>query len=117
MVVLPVNKGQIWIFGGEFTSDTQNQFHHYKDLWVFHMAEKKWEKVTTPNGPSARSGHRMVHVKKQLIIFGGYHDNLRDYKYFNDVYSFDLENYKWCKLEPTGKIFFHFSCYVMKFRY
>jgi len=44
----------------------------------------------------------MVCVKKQLIVFGGFHDNLRDYKYFNDVYAFDLENYTWSKLEPTG---------------
>lgn len=66
------------------------------------MATKHWEKITAPNGPSARSGHRMVYLKKQLIVFGGFHDNLRDYKYFNDVYSFDTESYKWVKLEPSG---------------
>jgi N-acetylneuraminic acid mutarotase len=44
----------------------------------------------------------MVCVKKQLIVFGGFHDNLRDFKYFNDVYAFDLENYTWKRLEPTG---------------
>lgn len=56
------------------------------------------------NGPSSRSGHRMVHMKKQLIVFGGFHDNLRhDYKYFNDVHIFDLETYMWRKIEPIGK--------------
>lgn len=56
------------------------------------------------NGPSARSGHRMVYMKKQLIVFGGFHDNLRhDYKYFNDVHIFDLETYMWRKIEPAGK--------------
>lgn len=55
------------------------------------------------NGPSARSGHRMVHVKKQLIVFGGFYDNLRhDYKYFNDLHIFDLETYVWRKIEPAG---------------
>lgn len=53
-------------------------------------------------GPSSRSGHRMVCNKKQLIVFGGFHDNLRDYKYFNDVYAFNLENYTWKRIEPTG---------------
>lgn len=103
MVSLARDKGQLWLFGGEFTSSTQNQFYHYKDLWVFHIADKKWEKITSPDGPSPRSGHRMVHSKNQIFVFGGYHDNLRDYKYFNDVHVFDLEKYKWIKLEPTGK--------------
>ncbi|XP_012215600.1 kelch domain-containing protein 4 [Linepithema humile] len=95
--------GEFWIFGGEFTSPSESQFYHYRDLWVFRFADKKWEKITAPNGPSARSGHRMVHAKKQLIVFGGFHDNLRgDSKYFNDVYIFDLEIYTWQKIEPLG---------------
>lgn len=102
MVSLAKEKGQLWLFGGEFTSSTQNQFYHYKDFWVYHIGDKKWEKVVATGGPSARSGHRMVHIKNQIIVFGGYHDNLRDYKYFNDVYAFNLDSYKWIKLEPTG---------------
>lgn len=102
MIATSANKGQLWVFGGEFASPTQSQFYHYRDLWVFHMATKQWEKISSPNGPTARSGHRMVLLKKQLIVFGGFHDNLRDYKYFNDVYSFNLETYKWIKLEPMG---------------
>lgn len=102
MVASSANKGQLWIFGGEFASPTQSQFYHYKDLWVFHLANKQWEKITASNGPSARSGHRMVLVKKQLLVFGGFHDNLRDYKYYNDIYSFNTETYKWVKLEPSG---------------
>lgn len=95
--------GELWVFGGEFTSPSESQFYHYRDLWVFRFAEKKWEKITAANGPSARSGHRMVHVKKQLIVFGGFYDNLRhDYKYFNDVHIFDLEIYMWRKIEPAG---------------
>lgn len=54
-------------------------------------------------GPSPRSGSRMVLCKRQIILFGGYNDNTVDYKYFNDVYAFDLNDYKWKKLEPTGK--------------
>ncbi|XP_069196076.1 kelch domain-containing protein 4 isoform X2 [Procambarus clarkii] len=101
-VALSQSGGQLWIFGGEFTSHTQAQFYHFKDLWVFHFNSKRWEKITCVGGPSARSGHRMVVVKKQLIVFGGFHDNSRDYKYFNDVYAFNLEDYKWNKLNVTG---------------
>ncbi|XP_043285970.1 kelch domain-containing protein 4-like [Venturia canescens] len=103
-VVTSTGKGEMWIFGGEFSSPSESQFYHYKDLWLYRIGEKKWEKVTVPGGPSPRSGHRMVHLKKKLFIFGGFHDNLRDYKYFNDLYIFDLSLYQWSNLNITGNI-------------
>ncbi|XP_046391249.1 kelch domain-containing protein 4 [Ischnura elegans] len=102
MLALPLEKGQLWVFGGEFQTPSQSQFYHYRDLWVFRLADKKWEKINAPGGPSARSGHRMVYSKRQIIVFGGFHDNLSDYKYFNDVYIFSLDDFKWRKLEPSG---------------
>ncbi|ERL87773.1 hypothetical protein D910_05162, partial [Dendroctonus ponderosae] len=102
MVASSAKKGQLWVFGGEFASPSQSQFYHYRDLWVYSISDKQWKKITAPEGPSARSGHRMVLVKKQLLVFGGYHDNSMDYKYFNDVHSFDLETYKWRKIVPVG---------------
>ncbi|KAI4469831.1 kelch domain-containing protein [Holotrichia oblita] len=104
MVATSSNKGQLWVFGGEFSSPTQSQFYHYRDLWVYHLASKQWEKINAPNGPSARSGHRMICHKKQLFVFGGFYDNLRDYKYYNDLYIFDMETYKWHKIEATGSL-------------
>ncbi|XP_076649056.1 kelch domain-containing protein 4 [Halictus rubicundus] len=102
MVATQTNKGELWVFGGEFSSPSESQFYHYKDLWVYRIGDRKWEKILAPGGPSARSGHRMVHVKRQLIVFGGFHDNLRDYKYFNDVHVFHLETYTWQKIELSG---------------
>ncbi|XP_076286943.1 kelch domain-containing protein 4 [Lasioglossum baleicum] len=102
MVATQTSKGELWIFGGEFSSPSESQFYHYKDLWVYRIGDKKWEKIQAPGGPSARSGHRMAHVKRQLIVFGGFHDNLRDYKYFNDVHVFHLETYTWQKIELSG---------------
>ena len=84
--------GQMWVFGGEYASPSETQFHHYKDLWCYHFASRRWEKVSASGGPSSRSGHRMVLLKRHLIVFGGFHDNLRDCKYFNDVHAFDLDN-------------------------
>lgn len=101
-VALRQSGGQLWIFGGEFASPTQSQFYHYKDLWLFHLKEKAWEKINAPGGPSARSGHRMVQLKKQLIVFGGFHDNIRDYKYFNDAFAFNLDTYTWTQLVTSG---------------
>lgn len=73
-------------------------------LYIIYVYVYSYWILRALNGPSARSGHRMVHMKKQLIVFGGFHDNLRhDYKYFNDVHIFDLETYMWRKIEPAGK--------------
>jgi len=94
--------GQLWIFGGEYTSPTESQFYHYKDLWCYHFSSRRWEKMVAGGGPSGRSGHRMVVFKHFLIVFGGFHDNLRECKYFNDLYSFDLNNRVWKKLETIG---------------
>ncbi|XP_058805252.1 kelch domain-containing protein 4-like [Phymastichus coffea] len=103
-IATQTNKGELWIFGGEFSSPSESQFYHYKDLWVFHIGDKKWEKITVPGGPSARSGHRMINIKKNLYIFGGFHDNLRDYKYYNDVHVFNMETYTWSKIETSGHL-------------
>ena len=43
---VPGQGGRIFVFGGEFTSPSESQFHHYKDLWCFHLATKRWEKIT-----------------------------------------------------------------------
>ncbi|XP_048648568.1 kelch domain-containing protein 4 isoform X4 [Marmota marmota marmota] len=53
-------------------------------------------------GPSGRSGHRMVAWKRQLILFGGFHESTRDYIYYNDVHSFNLDTFVWSKLSPSG---------------
>ncbi|XP_064473381.1 kelch domain-containing protein 4-like [Ornithodoros turicata] len=101
-VVVPQGGGQMWVFGGEFASPTRSQFYHYKDLWVFSLTAKRWEQVNAPGGPSARSGHRMVQLGRQLLVFGGFHESARDYRYFNDLYLFSLDERKWTKLEPVN---------------
>ncbi|XP_058066845.1 kelch domain-containing protein 4 [Anopheles bellator] len=104
MVSVASDGGQIWIFGGEYASPSQLQFYHYRDLWVYRMSSKQWEKLNAPNGPSARSGHRMVASRKKLFVFGGFHDNNASYRYFNDLYAFSLENYVWTKIETSGSV-------------
>lgn len=101
-VTLSHGGGQMWMFGGEFASPTRSQFYHYRDLWVYHLSHKRWEQIRASHGPSSRSGHRMITYKKQIFIFGGFHETYGDCKYYNDVYTFNLENYQWKKLEPVG---------------
>ncbi|XP_061450216.1 kelch domain-containing protein 4 [Rhineura floridana] len=101
-VVVAQGGGQLWVFGGEFASPDGEQFYHYKDLWVLHLASKTWEQIKATGGPSGRSGHRMVVCKRQLIVFGGFHESARDYIYYNDVYAFNLDTFAWTKLAPSG---------------
>uniref|UniRef100_A0A8D0L5B2 Kelch domain containing 4 n=1 Tax=Sphenodon punctatus TaxID=8508 RepID=A0A8D0L5B2_SPHPU len=101
-VAVPQAGGQLWVFGGEFGSPDGEQFYHYRDLWVLHLATKTWEQIRAPGGPSGRSGHRMVPCKRQLIVFGGFHESARDYIYYNDVYAFNLDTFTWTKLVPSG---------------
>lgn len=101
-VVVPQGGGQLWVFGGEFASPDGEQFYHYKDLWVLHLATKTWEQIRSTGGPSGRSGHRMVAWKRQLILFGGFHESTRDYIYYSDVYTFSLDTFLWSRLSPSG---------------
>ena len=99
-VAVPAGGGSLFVFGGEFSSANQAQFHHYRDFWCLDLASMQWEQVTAKNGPSARSGHRMTHVRESLVLFGGFFDNLREVKYYNDCYIFDLSLYKWTRITP-----------------
>jgi len=95
-----VFKNYLYLFGGEFTSPSQNQFYHYRDLWRLNLDNYSWEQMKdVKGGPSARSGHRMVIWKHKLILFGGFYDTLTEIKYFNDLHILDLDNHKWQKVE------------------
>lgn len=98
-VVLPKDGGSIWIFGGEFASQSQTTFHHYKDLWSFSLKDHSWAKVETKGGPSARSGHRMAVWKQYIVLFGGFHDLGIRTSYLSDLWLFDTDTYKWKQIE------------------
>lgn len=99
-----VFSGSFQLFGGEHSTPSQMQFYHYKDLWVFRLASRKWDKIETQNGPSPRSGHRMIALKKKLYVFGGFYDTGLSYKYYNDVWVFSMETYQWQEIKTSGAI-------------
>ncbi|CAM9244565.1 unnamed protein product, partial [Lampetra fluviatilis] len=101
-VVVPQGGGQMWVFGGEFASPDGERFYHYRDLWVLHLAQRRWEEIRAPGGPSKRSGHRMAAFKRQLVVFGGFHESSRDYVYYNDVFVFDLDSLSWLRPHVSG---------------
>ncbi|XP_020203822.1 kelch domain-containing protein 4 isoform X2 [Cajanus cajan] len=93
-------KNFVYIFGGEFTSPNQERFHHYKDFWMLDLKTNQWEQLNLKGCPSPRSGHRMVLYKHKIILFGGFYDTLREVRYYNDLFVFDLDQFKWQEIKP-----------------
>jgi hypothetical protein len=101
MAASAASGGQLWLFGGEFAGARMNSFHHYRDLWVFHITTKQWERIDSKVRPSARSGHRMVCWKHFLVLFGGFQDTGARTTYLSDLWLFDLTEYKWHEVKQN----------------
>ncbi|KAJ7452441.1 galactose oxidase [Mycena galericulata] len=95
--------GKIFLFGSllalEFSSLHQNSFHHYRDFWCFDIQTHSWDRIDTKIRPSARSGHRMAIWKHFIVLFGGFYDPGITTRYLNDLWLFDLQEYKWRQIE------------------
>ncbi|KAJ6596878.1 galactose oxidase [Mycena vulgaris] len=99
VAVSPAGGGKIFLFGGEFSSLHQNSFHHYRDFWSFDIQTHAWDRIDTKIRPSARSGHRMAIWKHFIVLFGGFYDPGITTRYLNDLWLFDLQEYKWRQIE------------------
>ncbi|KAJ7449795.1 galactose oxidase [Mycena latifolia] len=101
VAVSPAGGGKIFLFGsvGEFSSLHQNSFHHYRDFWSFDIQTHSWDRIDTKIRPSARSGHRMAIWKHFIVLFGGFYDPGVTTRYLNDLWLFDLQEYKWRQIE------------------
>eukprot|EP00960_Hanusia_phi_P053585 762174-Hanusia_phi.AAC.2 len=97
-------KNQIYIHGGEYTSPNLNKFHHFSDIWSLDCAgAPRWSEVVCQGKiPLARSGHRATVVGGKMFCFGGFFDNSKEVKYFNDLNSFDLTTKKWNQFVPSS---------------
>ncbi|ETW77675.1 hypothetical protein HETIRDRAFT_163661 [Heterobasidion irregulare TC 32-1] len=95
----PMGGGKLFLFGGEFSSLYQNTFHHYRDFWCFDIATHSWDRIDTKVRPSARSGHRIALWKHYIVLFGGFYDPGVTTRYLNDLWIFDIQEYKWTQIE------------------
>ena len=94
-----IHKHQMYVFGGEFTSPNQAKFHHFRDLWRLDLRELKWEQLpTAKHGPTGRSGHRCVQYKGYMIMFGGFFDNGKEVRYYDECWALHLESATWTLL-------------------
>ena len=86
-------KGKMYMFGGKFC--TTYSFHHYRDLLEFDIETSTFKAINLKQGPSARSGHRMILYKHYLILFGGFYETSRGTNFFNDLHFFNLRTQSW----------------------
>ena len=45
VVTVPTDGGQLFLFGGEFSSPSQQKFHHFRDFWMLDLATWSWEQA------------------------------------------------------------------------
>eukprot|EP00656_Telonema_subtile_P053870 TRINITY_DN7884_c0_g1_i1.p1 TRINITY_DN7884_c0_g1~~TRINITY_DN7884_c0_g1_i1.p1 ORF type:complete len:311 (+),score=61.69 TRINITY_DN7884_c0_g1_i1:1-933(+) len=89
------------IFGGESGED--QGFKQHSDLWRLDLETLEWQPKEAPNGPSKRSGHRMVTTGVYLIVFGGYTESKSGkMTYHNDLHIFDMIEDRWLELNGSG---------------
>jgi len=107
----------LYVFGGEFSKGYQ--FHHYKDLWKLDLNKNAWTRLDASGGPSPRSGHRMVVWRNYLIVFGGFYETSRGFKFYDDIYFFDMREEKWhlgvperSGQRPSARGGFQFVCHA-----
>ncbi|KAF8055334.1 KLHDC4 [Scenedesmus sp. PABB004] len=97
-----VHRSSMYVWGGEFSSPNQERFMHFRDLWRLDLATNEWDQLPLKGGPSARSGHRVAVHKGRALLFGGFYDNGRDVKYYNDLWALDLAEMAWTPLGSPG---------------
>ena len=112
--LLPANK--VLIFGG-FHSST----NRFNDLHIFDTITRSWEqplesecdftprgnhipsKTAGPGMPTPRGAHSATLVDNLVFVFGGYGGFGYARRDFNDMYTLDLDDYTWAKINPKGK--------------
>ncbi len=77
------------------------------DLWFFSFSTFAWRRISV-GGPSPRFKHTLGLYRDRLVLFGGEDGGHQTSKtnvwgsFFNDIWTFDLKNNHWTKLEPAG---------------
>ena len=84
-------KSFIFVHGGEFVSQSQSQFMHFRDTHRMDMNTCLWEELTAGQPgtacPSARSGHRITTWRAHsAVLFGGFYDNALESRYYDDLW-------------------------------
>jgi len=70
------------------------------DTWALSLAGvPAWTNLTTPGGPTGRSGQRCAYdsARGRMLMFGGY-----DLDFVNDTWAFDMATNTWSSIATAG---------------
>ncbi|TGZ54805.1 Kelch domain-containing protein [Temnothorax longispinosus] len=113
--------GELWVFGGEFTSPSESQFYHYRDLWSskWPISQKRAqngarEETANSVAPTPRSGCILLPTPdNKVLLYGGYSKekvkkNIELGCIHDDMFLLtqadknDVTKYKWVSVKQTG---------------
>lgn len=111
-----IHSQYLYVFGGCTTGSTSsNNFRTqanlcttFNDLWQLSLNDKTWSKpLTSGSYPPPKACASMVSYKNKLYLFAGWthcsaYPLNQDWKLFNDLHEFDLNENKWTLVKPTG---------------
>lgn len=84
----------LYLYGGFYNDDVTSLSDYLNDLWHFDFIKLTWRQLVfdaNTNTPSKRMGHSFSIMNDQIILFGGYYNNL----YFNDIWRFNTSFESW----------------------
>lgn len=89
-------------------------------MWALDIRTNVWREIQFKgDGPSARSGHRMVVWRNYLVLFGGFYEALKEVRWYNDLYIFSFQEEKWLQIPRKFififTLFFFFQIFIFYF--
>ncbi|XP_049298796.1 F-box only protein 42 [Anopheles funestus] len=67
------------------------------ELHVYNIVENRWTIHNQAYGPPPMTGHSATVHHNQMILFGGYQNNMENLRTSNDIWVLDLERLVWKK--------------------
>jgi len=88
---------KLLIFGGQRYK--QGGYNFLNDFYEFNAETNEWNSIKCSGEiPEERSQHNSLIYKDTLFIIGGHNSDVL----FNDIYTLNLKDYKWKKIELQG---------------
>ena len=103
-----LNDDTLVLFGG-WTHPSLYPLHQswklFSELHIYHIRESRWSQVQPGDKPPAMAGHSATVHGRLMVVFGGLHKqrSIGHYTSSNDVWTFDLDQQVWEKVEPGGE--------------
>ncbi|GAB0088318.1 Cytoplasmic polyadenylation element-binding protein [Sergentomyia squamirostris] len=96
---LIAHEDRLILFGG-----VERTWYLLNELNVYNLRDKQWmtPKITSP-WPPAMNGHTATVHGRHMVVFGGFHNINSMIEQSNDVWTLDLDTFRWKKQKTSSK--------------